>query len=146
MRLLKAVKDEGSDRGMIVTELAARTGASSGASVPVPEVAFEIGLDGTERLVRGLTLSSLPVRALRGILAAGRDAGRFDFIQESDTGLDLGVSVVAPALLFDDVELRGPKGPHRRPPAVPQPVAGALATREQAQEPPASLQQRTPSE
>jgi len=45
----------------------------------------------------------------------------YSFVAESDGGLDTPVSVVAPSLLFEDIEVRGPTTPSKRPPVVPRP-------------------------
>jgi TldD protein len=120
-RFLGAVKDEGGKFGLVVTELDPRTSATSGEVMPGVQVAYRVGLDGKETLVRGATIAPMNVRDLRDVLAVGRESTVYSFLAESDGGLDTGVSVVAPALLLEDVEIRGPKTPNKRPPVVPRP-------------------------
>ena len=79
----------------------------------------------------------MTVRDLREVLGAGRELGSYSFVAESDGGLDIPVSVVAPALLFEDVEVRGPTTPSKRPPVVPRPSLDIHS---------ASRQHRTPIE
>lgn len=123
-RLLAAVRDEGERYGLVVTELEPSTSPSSGAVIPEAQLAYKVGLDGTETLVRGAELSPLNVRALRDILAAGRTPAVYGFVAETHRGLDLGTSVVAPALLFENIEVHGPTTPNQRPPVVPPPEIG----------------------
>jgi len=120
-RLLDAVREEGERTGFVITELEPRTSATSGELVPAAQLAYRVGLDEKETLVRGVTIADLSVRDLRDVLAIGRDTTVYGFLAESEGGLDTGVSVVAPAFLLEDVELHGPKTPNRRPPVVPRP-------------------------
>jgi len=120
-RLLAAVREEGESYGLIVTELDPSTSPSSGAVIPPAQLAYKVGLDGTETLVRGAELATMNVRALRGILAAGRAQAVYGVVSETRGGLDIGTSVVAPALLFENVEVHGPTAPNKRPPVVPRP-------------------------
>jgi predicted Zn-dependent protease len=90
--------------------------------------------DGTEALVRGARLSGLTPRAMRNIAGVGNDAMPFNFTQSQQTGLagtalaafgtaDTGVpaTVIAPSLLFDDIEVHGARGEPVRLPLVPPP-------------------------
>lgn len=138
-RLLSQIREERAPYGLVVRELSSRTGPTSGQSVPPPELVFRVTPDGRETLVRGATVAPVPLRLLRDVIA-GKDVNVSHFVEESENGLDLAVSVAAPSLLFDDLELRGPSGPNKRPPIVPRPPRTA------SDQPPASLQQRTPSE
>jgi TldD protein len=120
-RLLAAVHDEGGTFGLVVTELEPRTSATSGEVMPGVQVAYRLAADGTQTLVRGATIAPMNVRELRDVLAFGREANLYSFLAESDGGIDLGVSIGSPALLFEDVEIHGPKTPNKRPPIVPPP-------------------------
>jgi predicted Zn-dependent protease len=121
-RLLAAVREEGEAYGLVITELDPSTSPSSGGVIPPAQLAYRVALDGTETLVRGAELSPMNVRSLRGILAAGREKAVYGFVSETRGGLDMGTSVVAPALLFENVEVHGPTAPNKRPPVVPRPV------------------------
>lgn len=120
-RLLAAIREEHAPCGLVVTELGARTSATSGQIVPPPELMYRITPDGKETLLRGATLAPIAVRELRDALAVGRELSVYAFLEESEGGLDVPVSIAAPALLFGDLEVRGPSGPNKRPPVVPQP-------------------------
>jgi hypothetical protein len=62
------------------------------------------------------------VRELRDVLAAGKDRATYSFVAENDGGLDMAATIVSPSLLFEDVEIRGPSSPNKRPPVVPRPA------------------------
>ncbi|HVU05763.1 MAG TPA: metallopeptidase TldD-related protein [Polyangiaceae bacterium] len=120
-RLARAAKDEGESAALVITELEPRTTATSGDIVPGAQVAYRIGADGKETLVRGAQIADLSVRDLRDVLATGSERALYGFLAESQGGLDVGVSVVAPSLLLEDVEVRGQKSPNKRAPVVPKP-------------------------
>lgn len=120
-RLLRTVREQDGKFGLVVTELAPRTSASNGDAMPAPEVVYRLDPDGKETLLRGAQFTGMTVRDLRDVVAAGRELGVYSFVAESDGGLDTPVSVVAPALLFEDIEVRGPTTPSKRPPVVPRP-------------------------
>jgi predicted Zn-dependent protease len=120
-RLLAAIREEREPFGLVVTELEPRTSATGGDVMPPAQVAYRITADGRESLLRGVSFGSIGVRDLRDVMAAGRVPYVYGFVSETQGGLDLGTSVVSPALLFEDVEVRGPTSPNKRPPVVPRP-------------------------
>ena len=108
-------------------------GAASGDRVPL--LVYRVNVDdGREELVRGARLTGLNLRALRSLAGMGNDATVFTFLQSQAAGFAgtaLGAfgsaqggvpgAVVAPALLFEEVEVRGARGEPRRLPLVPPP-------------------------
>jgi hypothetical protein len=88
--------------------------------------------DGREELVRGLRFRSLNVRALRDIVAAGDQEQFFDFIGNgtplpgiSFAGYVSTHTVVAPAILFEDLELEKREEDWPKLPVVPPPTLAA---------------------
>jgi hypothetical protein len=84
--------------------------------------------------VRGARFDGLTLLAMRNIAGIARDATPFNFTQSQQAGLtgtalaaygaaDSGVpaTVIAPSLLFDDVEVHGALGEPERLPLVPPP-------------------------
>ena len=66
-----------------------------------PRLLYRIGEDGKRELVRGATLDDLDQRALRsGVVAAGKEP----YIANYDGAVPQ--TILAPALLFDDVTIR----------------------------------------
>lgn len=107
------------------------TGIPNGDRMPL--VVYRIWAnDGHEELVRGARLIGLTTRALRSVAAVGDDLRAFNLMQNPGflgTALapfgaaanGLPTTVVAPALLLEDVEVRGPHGGEQRPPLLPPP-------------------------
>jgi predicted Zn-dependent protease len=112
-------------------------GAASGAATGdrLPLLVYRVNVDdGKESLVRGARLTGLTIRAMRNIAGIGSDATAFNFTQSQQAGFagtalaafgtaDSGVpaTVIAPSLLFDDVEVHGARGEPERLPLVPPP-------------------------
>ena len=112
-------------------------GAASGAATGdrLPLLVYRVNVDdGRESLIRGARLTGLTLRAMRNIAGIGNDATAFNFMQSQQAGFagtalaafgsaDSGVpaTVIAPSLLFDDVEVHGARGEPERLPLVPPP-------------------------
>ncbi|MDF2692736.1 MAG: TldD-domain protein [Labilithrix sp.] len=78
--------------------------------------------DGKEEPVRGLSLEGFALKKLKKDLVA---AGKDPFVVE-----DYALSVVTPALLFEDVDVGRPNDKNRTPPLYPSPLAtGSTTTR-----------------
>jgi len=109
-------------------------GAPNGNRMPL--LVYRVNVDdGSEQLVRGTILSGLTTRSLRNLLGIGNDNTVFSFAQSQQAGIsgtalgafgsaDGGVptSVIAPSLLFEEIEVRGPHNEPRRMPLVPPPA------------------------
>jgi predicted Zn-dependent protease len=81
-----------------------------------PRLLYRVGLDGKRELVRGATLDDLDQRALRsGVVAAGKDL----FVANSFG--DVPQTVLAPALLLDDVTIRRANEKNEKLPFYPPP-------------------------
>jgi hypothetical protein len=81
-----------------------------------PRLLYRVGLDGKRELVRGATMDDLDQRALRsGVEAAGKD-----FFIANYFG-DVPTTVLAPALLFDDVTIRRANEKNEKLPFYPPP-------------------------
>src|SRR5690606_625831 len=89
---------------------------------PPPERMFKLYPDGRQVLVRGASLSEMNVRDLRGILAAGRTPNVFSYVVPWSSGIGSPSSVVAPDLLFEEVELTKAKRSSQRPKVLPRPA------------------------
>ena len=90
--------------------------------------------DGREEPVRGGIMEGFTLRSLRNILGIGGDPALYTYMQNDSDGLagtalgafgsaQAGIpsTVVAPALLLDEVEIRGFHGEPRRLPPLPPP-------------------------
>jgi predicted Zn-dependent protease len=93
--------------------------------------------DGRQELVRGARITGFNARSLRNIAAIGDDNYVYNFMENETQGVagtalgafgsaqpsqaSLPASVVAPSLLFDEVEFRGARGEPKRLPLIPEP-------------------------
>jgi len=81
-----------------------------------PRLLYRISEDGKRELVRGATLDDLDQRALRsGVIAAGKEP----YIANYDGAVP--VTILAPALLFDDVTIRRANEKNEKLPFYPPP-------------------------
>ncbi|PYU34939.1 MAG: hypothetical protein DMG31_05000 [Acidobacteria bacterium] len=150
-KFLEACKQNGQQFGLLVREMdnpviasssqeelsdslaTLASGAPNGDRMPL--LVYRVNAsDGREELVRGALISQLTVRNLRTLLGSGNDNTVFYYAQSQDAetaGTALGAfgsanggvpsDVIAPSLLFEEVEVRGPHGEPRRTPLVPPP-------------------------
>lgn len=117
------------------SELLASFGGGAGTGDRLPLVVYRIYPDsGREELVRGARIIGLNTRALRNIAGIGSDSFVYNYMQSQANGfagtalsafgsasVGLPASVVAPSLLFDEVEVRGERGEAKRLPLLPPP-------------------------
>ncbi|MGP8173355.1 MAG: metallopeptidase TldD-related protein [Terracidiphilus sp.] len=81
-----------------------------------PRLLYRVGLDGKRELVRGAVLDDLDQRALRsGVVAAGKDQWVANYFG------DVPQTVLAPALLLDDVTIRRANETNEKLPFYPPP-------------------------
>jgi TldD protein len=116
-------------------------GAATGDRLPLMMVRVNVA-DGREELVRGARLMGLTLRSMRNVLAIGNDQTVFPYFQSLVSGFagtalgafgsaDSGVpsTIIAPSLLFEEVEVRGARGEPRRLPLLPAPSLPAPSLR-----------------
>lgn len=106
-------------------------GSASGSSRPVslPLYVYRLYPDGREELVRGERFKGINARSLKDILAAGDDSVTFNYLDNGAPFALLGygsgaaqVSVVAPSLLIDDLEMAKIDDEMPKLPLVPAPL------------------------
>jgi predicted Zn-dependent protease len=94
--------------------------------------------DEHEELVRGARITGLTTRTLRNVTAIGNDSFVYNYMQTQVAGFagtalgafgsaqnGLPSSVVAPSLLFEELDMRGARGEPKRPPLLPPPAMSA---------------------
>ncbi len=121
-QLLKMISDRGKPYGMIIRKMDFPSSASTselrrliqGQEHPIslPLLAYRVFADGREELVRGLRFRNLNARTLKDIITAGDDLQAFHFLGSPAPFSLVGGSnyvytstVVAPSILFEDLEL-----------------------------------------
>ena len=117
--------DDGSIPGGEADDLAALFSFGGGSHGPPPIrplIVYRVA-HGKETLVRGVTLENLLPRSFKEIAATGNEPVVYNY-QDGGGGFS-GVpsTIIAPALLFPDVDIRRQPGKHRKPPVYPSPLA-----------------------
>jgi len=144
-RLIEMTTSRGKPYGMLVRKLdypysatgselqslaqaSAQSGGSSARPVSPPILIYRVYPDGREELVRGMRFRGLTTRALRDILAASSETAQFDYVNVAAPLAILGAggylapaSVVAPGLLFEELEFEPPTDQLPKAPTVPPP-------------------------
>jgi TldD protein len=117
------------------SELLASFGGGAGTGDRLPLIVYKIyPADGREEMVRGARIIGLNTRMLRNLGGIGNDDFVYNYMQSQQSGFagtalgafgsaqnGLPASLVAPSLLFDDLEVRGARGEPKRLPLLPAP-------------------------
>jgi hypothetical protein len=117
------------------TELLASFGGNA-ATDRLPLVVYKLfPADGHEELMRGARITGFNARSMRNIAGIGNDDFVYNYMQNETVGVagtalgafgsaaqnGLPATVVAPSLLFEEVEVRGARGEPKRLPILPEP-------------------------
>jgi TldD protein len=120
--------------------LLASYGGGAGTGDRLPLVVYRVyPEDGREEIVRGARLIGINSRAIRNIAGIGSDNYVYNYMQSQINGFagtalgafgsaqnGLPASIVAPSLLFEEVEVRGARGePKRLPLVAPPPMTAS---------------------
>ena len=117
------------------SELLASFAGGAGTGDRLPLVVYKVYPDdGHEEMIRGSRIIGLNSRMLRNLGGIGNDDYVYNYMQSQISGFagtalgafgsaqsGLPASVVAPSLLFDDLEVRGARGEPKRLPLLPPP-------------------------
>ena len=102
--------------------------SASGTVLSSPLLIYRIYPDGKEELIRGVRFRGLNLRSLKDILSSSLELHQFDFIGNRGPFALMGIggyvypaTVVAPALLFEDLEIERPQVEVPPAPIVPPP-------------------------
>ncbi len=121
------------------SELLASYGGGAGSGDRLPLVVYRVYPEtGREEMMRGSRIIGLNSRALRNLAAVGNDSFVYNYMQSQQNGFagtalgafgsaqsGLPASVVAPSLLFEELEVRGARGEAKRLPLLPPPPMSA---------------------
>ena len=109
-------------------------GGAGGRPVAMPLYVYRLYLDGHEEMIRGVKLRGVNARSLKDILAAGDDEARLDYLENGTTFAQVGaggytseVTVVAPSILIDDLELTKMEDELPKLPVAPSPMLSQSA-------------------
>ena len=117
------------------SELLASFAGGAGTGDRLPLVVYRVYPEsGREEIIRGSRIIGLNTRALRNLAGIGSDNFAFNYMQSQINGFagtalgaygsaqsGLPASVVAPSLLFEELEVRGARGEAKRLPLLPPP-------------------------
>jgi TldD protein len=141
-KLIDLIQQRGLPYGMIVRKMdfpssasidearkiLSAAGGGSSKPVSIPLYAYRLYPDGREELVRGERFKGVNARSLKDILAAGDDSVTFNYLDNGAPFALLGygsgaaeVTVVAPSVLVDDLELSKVDDELPKLPIVPSP-------------------------
>lgn len=125
-RLDYPFSSSGGDLQQLMASVAQSGGSARPASPPI--LLFRVYPDGREVLVRALRFRGVSTRSLRDIVAASTETALFDFVNNSAplaflgaAGIIAPAAVVAPGVLFEELELEHPQEQLQKPPIVPPP-------------------------
>ncbi len=124
-KLLELAADEDLEYGILVDDFGGaggfgRFGGGGGSgqiSLPRPRRVYRVYKDGREELVRGATFKRTSYRILKDIVAMGKEQHLLNTTQHGQR-----VSVVAPAVLVESLELREPRKEFSKPPYLERPA------------------------
>jgi predicted Zn-dependent protease len=83
-------------------------------------VAYRVS-GGKEELVRGLTLENLVTRSLKDVAAVGQDPIVYNYLEGGAGFSGIPSTIVTPAFVVSDVDVRRQTGKNRKPPLYPPP-------------------------
>jgi len=121
------------------SELLASFGGGAGNGDRLVSVVYKVfPEDGREEIVRGARIIGLNARSLRNLAGVGNDNFVYNYMQNQTQGFagtalgafgsaqnGLPSSIVAPSLLFEELEVRGARGEPKRLPLLPAPTLTA---------------------
>jgi TldD protein len=121
------------------SELLASFGGGAGTGDRLPLLVYKVyPEDGREEIIRGARIIGVNTRSLRNLAGIGSDDFVYNYMQSQIAGFSgtalgafgaaqggLPASVVAPSLLFEELEVRGARGEPKRLPLLPAPPLSA---------------------
>jgi predicted Zn-dependent protease len=120
-KLLELLKVQGRPFGYIIRRLS--VGGGRGSLLQVTS-AVKVTPDGREEPVRGLVIGPVPHTSFRDILAASRERVLVNSIPSTGMAIPSAamVSVIAPSLIFEELDLQKNKEPLQKTPIVGSPL------------------------
>jgi predicted Zn-dependent protease len=123
-KMIDLCKQRGLKYGIVVRKLDFPSGGRFGGDdIAPPLYIYRLYTDGHEEMVRGVRLRSVDARSLKDILLAGDDMTTLDYVE----GGSADVSVRAPSVLIDDLDLEKVNETLPKLPAAPSPLIAESA-------------------
>ena len=114
-KYLALLKAQDKTFGYIVRGVRPAGGANAGPGI---DQMVKVTLDGGEEPVRGLRFADVPSAAFRDLSEASEERTLYSY----RAGLSAAVSVIAPSLIFEELELQRTRDILQKPPIVPSPL------------------------
>ena len=95
-----------------------RSDGQGGAAGPGIDAIVKVTLDGRETPVRGMRFGTVPPMAFRDLAEASKERAVFSY----RAGATSAVSVIAPSLIFEELEIQRVRDILQKPPVVPSPL------------------------
>lgn len=124
-KLIDLCAQRGLAYGVVVRKLdfPSAGGGGAGQGVAAPLYVYRVYPDGREEMIRGVRLRGVDARSLKDILLAGDDNATLDYVE----GGTADVTVVAPSILVDDLELEKVGDTLPKLPIAPSPLIARVA-------------------
>jgi TldD protein len=124
-KLMDLCKAQNKPYGILIRKLDSAGSAAGAHSVAAPLLAYRVYPDGREELVRSLQFHGVSTRSFKDLVSASDENYVLDLIDTNPRGNFITTaSVIAPAVLFEELELAPVEEETPQPPIVPAPALG----------------------
>ncbi|MHC4943910.1 MAG: metallopeptidase TldD-related protein [Planctomycetota bacterium] len=112
-----------SQRDIMALVMGMRGGGGAGPRLGDPILIYKVYVDdGREELVRGCEFDEIKLRDLKDIVASGSEPVVYNYMGFGMRGASPATSIVAPAVLFEELELNPIEEEHDNPPILQAPL------------------------
>jgi hypothetical protein len=125
-KLIVMCKNRNKPYGILIRKLEPAASGAGAHSVASPILAYRVYPDGREELVRNLQFHGVSTRSFKDLIWASDENYVLDLIDANPRGTFITTaSVIAPAVIFEEMELTPVEEETPKPPIVPPPALGA---------------------
>jgi hypothetical protein len=122
-KLIDMCKERNKPYGILIRKLDSPGSASGAHAIALPLLAYRVYPDGREELVRRLQFHGVSTRSFKDIVSASDENYVLDLIDANPRGNFITTaSVIAPGVLFEELELAPAEEETPQPPIVPAPA------------------------
>jgi hypothetical protein len=126
-KLMDMCKAQNKPYGILIRKLDSPGSATGAHSIAAPLLAYRVYPDGREELVRSLQFHGVSTRSFKDIVSASDENYVLDLVDTNPRGNFITTaSVIAPAILFEELELTPVEEEKPNPPVVPPPALGVM--------------------
>jgi len=122
-KLMDMCKERNKPFGILIRKLDSPGSAANAHALAAPLLAYRVYPDGREELVRSVQFHGVTTRSFKDIVSASDENYVLDLIDANPRGTFITTaSVIAPAVLFEELELAPVEEETPKPPIVPPPT------------------------